>query len=133
MQDNAQSMSNPQSMSDPQSTSAGGNGSIAQMPKPVSPDLEQLAQDFRRFVADCETLFRNATTLSGSGAAVARMQLSEGMAAAKLKFDAIRMRASDRAARARDATEDYVRREPIKAIAWAAGAGAVLGFLMSRR
>lgn len=110
-----------------------GNGSISQMPKPVSPDLDQLTRDFRTFVADCETLFRNATSLSGSGATVARAQLSEGMAAAKIKFDAIRMTATDRAARTRAATEDYVRREPMKAIAWAAGAGAVLGLLMSRR
>ena len=121
MDDNAQAMS------------VQGNGSISQMPKPVSPDLEQLAQDFRRFIADCETLFHNATTLSGAGATIARAQLSEGMAAAKIKFDAIRMTATDRAARARDATEDYVRREPMKALAWAAGAGALIGLLMSRR
>ena len=116
-----------------QATPGNGNGSIVQMPKPVSPDIEQLTRDFRTFIADCETLFRNATTLSGSGATVARMQLSEGMAAAKIKFDAMRMTAADRAARGRAATEDYVRREPIKAIAYAAGAGAVLGLLMSRR
>jgi len=121
MQDNTQSMS------------TGGNGSIAQMTKSVSPDLEQLTHDFRRFIADCETLFHNATTLSGAGASVARVQLAEGMAAAKIKFDAMRMTATDRAARAREATEDYVRREPIKAIAWAAGAGAVLGLMMGRR
>ena len=112
---------------------AQGNGSISQMPKPVSPDVEQLTRDFRTFIADCETLFQNATTLSGSGAAVARMQLSEGMAAAKIKFDAMRMTAADRMQRTRNATEDYVRREPMKAIAYAAGAGAVLGLLMSRR
>lgn len=116
-----------------QATSVQGNGSISQMPKPVSPDLEQLTQDFRTFIGDCETLFHNATTLSGSGAALARTQLSEGMAAAKIKFDAMRMTAADRAVRTRAATEDYVRREPIKAVAWAAGAGAVLGLLMFRR
>lgn len=125
MEDNAQMMSDLMS--------AQGNGSINKMPKPVSPDLEQLTRDFRTFIADCETLFRNATTLSGSGAAVAREQLSEGMAAAKIKFDAMRMTAADRMQRTRNATEDYVRREPIKSIAWAAGIGAVLGLLMSRR
>ena len=121
MEDNAQALS------------AQGNGSISQMTKPMSPDIEQLTRDFRTFIADCETLFHNATTLSGAGAQIARAQLSEGMTAAKLKFDAIRMTATDRAARARECTEDYVRREPIKAIAYAAGAGAVLGMLMSRR
>src|SRR6185312_10386661 len=110
-----------------QATPGNGNGSIVQMPKPVSPDIEQLTRDFRTFIGDCETLFRNATTLSGAGASVARTQLSEGMAAAKIKFDAMRMTAADRAVRTRAATEDYVRRDPIKAIAWAAGAGAILG------
>jgi len=116
-----------------QDVSSYGNGNISQMPKPMSPDVDQLTRDFRTFIADCETLFRNAPTMWGSGATVARMQLSEGMAAAKIKFDAMRMTAADRAARGRAATEDYVRREPIKAIAYAAGAGAVLGLLMSRR
>ena len=55
-----------------------------------------------------------------SGATVARAQLSERMAAAKIKLDAMRMTATDRAARTRAATEEYVRREPMKAIAWAA-------------
>ena len=116
-----------------QATSVHGNGTISQMPKPVSPDVEQLTRDFRTFIGDCETLFRNATTLSGAGASIARSQLSEGMAAAKIKFEAMRMTAADRAVRTRAATEDYVRRDPIKAIAWAAGAGAILGVLMSRR
>jgi ElaB/YqjD/DUF883 family membrane-anchored ribosome-binding protein len=110
-----------------------GNGNISQMPKPLSPDVEQLTRDFRAFIADCETLFRNATTLSGSGATIARAQLSESIAAAKVKLDAMRMTASDRAAQTRAATEEYVRRKPMKAIAWAAVAGAVLGLLMSRR
>ncbi len=110
-----------------------GNGNLSPMPKPVTPDFEQLTRDFRAFVADCETLFKNATTLSGSGAAVARAQLSDKMAAGKIKLDAMRSTASDRATRTRAATEEYVRREPMKAIACAAATGAVLGFLMFRR
>ena len=43
MEDNAQALS------------ARGNGNIAQMPKAVAADLEQLTRDFRTFVADCET------------------------------------------------------------------------------
>jgi ElaB/YqjD/DUF883 family membrane-anchored ribosome-binding protein len=120
-------------MEETQAMPGRGNGNIAQMTKPLSPDLEQLTQDWRAFVADCEMLLKNATTLSGSGAAVARAQLSEKMAAAKIKFDAMRMTASDRATRTREATEDYVRREPMKAIAYAAVGGAILGLLMSRR
>jgi ElaB/YqjD/DUF883 family membrane-anchored ribosome-binding protein len=115
------------------SSTRGNGGAISQLTKSVSPDLEQLTRDFRAFVADCETLLKNATTLSGSGATVARAQLSERMAAAKIKLDEMRTTASDRAARTRATTEEYVRREPLKAIGYAAAAGAILGLLMSRR
>jgi len=108
-------------------------GTLSQMSKAVSPDLEQLTRDFRVFVADCETLLKNATTLSSAGATVARAQLSDKMAAAKIKLDAMRMTAGDRAARTRATTEEFVRREPMKAIGYAVAAGAVLGMLMSRR
>ena len=111
----------------------GDGGNIAQLGKAVSPDLEQLTRDFRTFVTDCETLLKNATTLSGAGATVARAQLSDRMATAKVKLDAMRMNAGDRAARTRATTEDYVRREPMKALGYAVAVGAVLGMLMARR
>ena len=114
-------------------SSLGNGGGLSQLTKPMSPDLEQLTRDFRAFVADCETLLKNATTLSGSGATGARAQLSDKMSAAKIKLDAMRMTASDRAARTRATTEDYVRREPLKAIGYAAAAGAIVGLMMSRR
>jgi ElaB/YqjD/DUF883 family membrane-anchored ribosome-binding protein len=103
------------------------------MGKAVAPDLEQLTRDFRTFVADCETLLKNATALSGAGASVARAQLSDKMAAAKVKLDTVRSNANDRAARTRATAEDYVRREPMKALGYAVATGAVLGLLMSRR
>ena len=111
----------------------GNGGTLSQMNKTVSPDLEQLTRDFRAFVADCERLLKNATTLSSAGANVARAQLSDKMATAKIKLDAMRMTAGDRAARTRATTEEFVRREPMKAIGYAVAAGAVLGMLMSPR
>jgi ElaB/YqjD/DUF883 family membrane-anchored ribosome-binding protein len=115
------------------SSSRGNGGTITQISKAVSPDLEQLTRDFRAFVADCETLLKNATTLSTAGASVARAQLSDRMASAKVKLDAMRMNAGDRAARTRATTEEYVRREPMKAMGYALAAGAILGLLMARR
>ncbi len=106
---------------------------ISPLPAPVAPDLDQLTRDFRAFVTDCETLLKNAGTLSGEGAAVARAQLSEKMSTAKIKLDAMRTTAGDRALRTRSATEEYVRREPLMSIGVAAVAGAVLGLLLSRR
>jgi ElaB/YqjD/DUF883 family membrane-anchored ribosome-binding protein len=108
-------------------------GGISQMAPGSSVSDSTDARDFRTFVADCETLLKNATALSGAGATVARAQLSEKMAAAKVKLDAVRSTANDRAARTRATTEDYVRREPMKALGYAVAAGAVLGLMMSRR
>ena len=124
---------NPESFNSETVGARGNGGTISQMSKAVSPDLEQLTRDFRAFVSDCETLLKNATTLSSAGASVARAQLSDKMAAAKIKLDAMRMTAGDRAARTRATTEDYVRREPMKALGYAVAAGALLGMLMSRR
>src|SRR5882672_212553 len=97
-------------------SSRGNGGHVAEMAKPLSPDLEQLTRDFRMFVSDCEVLLKNAATLSGSGATVARAQLSEKMSTAKIRLDAVRVQANDRAARTRAATEEYVRHDPMKAI-----------------
>lgn len=123
----------PESFNSESVGARGNGGTISQMSKAISPDLEQLTRDFRAFVSDCETLLKNATTLSSAGASVARAQLSDKMAAAKIKLDAMRMTAGDRAARTRATTEDYVRREPMKALGYAVAAGALLGMLMSRR
>ena len=96
-------------------------------------DLDRLRDDFRAFVADCQTLLRNAGTLSGEGATLARAELSKRMADAQVRLDDMRRTANDRAMQVRVSTEDYVRREPFKALGIAAAAGAVVALLMSRR
>lgn len=96
-------------------------------------DVDRLRDDFRTFVSDCQTLFKNATNLSGEGATLAKAQLTKRMADAQAKLDAMRDTAAQRASRLRADTEDYVRREPFKAVGYAVAAGALLALLMSRR
>jgi ElaB/YqjD/DUF883 family membrane-anchored ribosome-binding protein len=103
------------------------------VPPEINADVDRLREDFRTFVADCQTLLRNATNLSGEGATIARQQLSKRMSDAQVKLDEMRGVATDQAMRVRVSTEDYVRREPFKAIAIAAGVGALVGLLMARR
>lgn len=107
----------PESMSD---TMSDANG-----------DFDRLRDDFRAFVADCQTLLRNAGTLSGEGATLARAELSKRMADAQVRLDDMRRTANDRAMQVRVSTEDYVRREPFKALGIAAAAGALVALLMS--
>ena len=98
-----------------------------------SADLERLTQDYRAFVTDCEQLLKDARTLSGSGAAVARAKLSESMAAARARIDAMRVTAGERVVRVRSATEDYVRRDPLMSLAVAAAVGAIAALVLTRR
>jgi ElaB/YqjD/DUF883 family membrane-anchored ribosome-binding protein len=99
----------------------------------VNADLDRLAQDFRTFITDAEALLRNARTLSGEGAQYARVELSRRMEQARERLDDLRNVAGERAVQVRASTEDYVRREPFKAIAIAAAAGAFAALLMTRR
>ncbi|HVO90382.1 MAG TPA: hypothetical protein VMV45_17730 [Casimicrobiaceae bacterium] len=104
-----------------------GNGQAA------AADFDRLVQDWRAFVSDAEALLRNARTLSGEGAAYARTELGRQMDQARQRFGDLRSVANERAGQMRASTEDYVRREPFKAIAIAAAAGALVALLMSRR
>ena len=71
-----------------------GNG-LPQAAPEVSADLDRLREDFRTFIADCQTLLRNAGNLSGEGAALARQELSRRMADAQVKLGEFRQTAND--------------------------------------
>lgn len=109
-----------------------GNG-LPQAAPEVNADIDRLREDFRTFIADCQTLLRNAGNLSGEGAALARQELSRRMADAQVKLGEFRQTANDRAMRVRTTTEDYVRREPFKAVGIAAAVGALVALVLSRR
>ncbi len=96
-------------------------------------DIDQLRDDFRTLVSDCQTLFRNATNLSGEGAALARAELGRRLSDAQVRLDAVRETAKIQAVRFRSNTEEYVRREPFKAVGIAAATGALVALLLSRR
>lgn len=109
-----------------------GNG-LPQVPPQISADVDRLREDFRTFLTDCQTLLRNASNLSGEGAAIARAELSKRMADAQVRLGEFRQTANDRAMRLRGSTEDYVRREPFKAVGIAAAVGALVALVLSRR
>jgi ElaB/YqjD/DUF883 family membrane-anchored ribosome-binding protein len=99
----------------------------------MATDTERLARDFRAFIADCEALLRNAQTLTGEGAAVLRSELTRKFSDARVRLDELRAATGEQALRARGATEDFVRREPMKALFAAAAVGAVVALLVARR
>jgi len=103
------------------------------VPPAMSPEMDHLSRDFRQFISDCEALLKNAQTLSSEGAAVARAELQRKMADARVKLNELKQSAGERAVQARGATEDYVRREPMKAVMIAAAVGAVVALVVARR
>ena len=106
---------------------------VPPVPPAMSPDMDRLSRDFRQFIADCEALLQNAQTLSSEGAAVARAELGRRMTDARVKLGELRSAAGERAAHARGATEEYVRREPLKSVLIAAAVGAVVALVVARR
>src|SRR3954462_3255672 len=109
-----------------------GNG-MQQLEPQVNADIDRLRDDFRTFISDCQTLLRNATNLSGEGASIARQELSRRMADAQVRLEEMRQTANDRAMQTGTTPEDYVRREPFKAVGIAMAAGALVALLLSRR
>ena len=106
---------------------------VSPVPPAMSPDVDRLTRDFRQLISDFETLLKNAQMLSTEGAAVARAELTRRLADARVKFSALKESAGERAVRTRGATEDYVRREPLKAVLAAAAVGAVVALVVARR
>jgi ElaB/YqjD/DUF883 family membrane-anchored ribosome-binding protein len=99
----------------------------------MSPDVDRITRDFRQLISDFETLLKNAQTLSAEGAAVARAELNRKLADARVKFNSLKEAAGERATHARGATEEYVRREPLKSVLIAAAVGAVVALVVARR
>ena len=111
---------------------ASGSG-LPDVAPQVNADVERLREDFRTFITDLQTLMRNAGSLSGEGAALARQEISRRLADAQDRFGELRQTANDQAMRLRTTTEDYVRREPFKAVGIAAAVGALVALLLARR
>src|SRR5690242_2381441 len=106
---------------------------VQPVPAAISPEMDRLSRDFRQFISDCEALLKNAQTLSSEGAAVARAELGRKMADARVKLNELKLSAGERASQARGATEDYVRREPMKSVLIAAAVGAVVALVIAKR
>lgn len=106
---------------------------IPPVPPAISPDIDRLTRDFRQLISDFEALLKNAQTLSTEGAAIARAELTSKLADARVKFNSLKEAAGERAAHTRGVTEEYVRREPLKAVLVAAAVGAVVALVVARR
>lgn len=93
---------------------------------------EKLMQDLRVVVTDAEELLRATAGQAGEKVAAARERIQENLATAKERLVATEQAVAAKARQAAKATDDYVHENPWKAVGIAAGAGLIVGMLISR-
>ena len=93
---------------------------------------EKLMQDLRVVVADAEELLRATAGQAGEKVAAARERIQENLAAAKVRLAVAQDAVVAKTKQAARATDDYVHENPWKAVGIAAGAGLIVGMLISR-
>lgn len=93
---------------------------------------EKLIQDLRVVVADAEELIRATAGQAGEKVAAARERIQENLAVVKERLSAAEREVVAKARHAANATDEYVRDNPWRAVGIAAGVGLVVGMLISR-
>jgi len=98
---------------------------------------DQLHNEFNAVVSETEQLLKSLATAGNDKAGALRDGVAEGFAAAGERLDHLRLRALDQAKAAGEATDDYVRENPWRAIGIAAAicglSGLVAGLMIARR
>lgn len=89
-------------------------------------------QDLRVVVADAEELLRATAGQAGEKVSAARERIQENLAAAKERLAAAQDAVVARTKEAAKVTDEYVHDNPWKAVGVAAGAGLIIGMLISR-
>jgi ElaB/YqjD/DUF883 family membrane-anchored ribosome-binding protein len=94
---------------------------------------EKLVADLKVVVADAEELLRATASQAGEKVSAARERIQASLAAAKVKLSDAERALLEKTKEAAKATDEYVHDHPWQAVGIAAGAGLLLGILISRR
>ena len=94
---------------------------------------ERLAADFHAIIADTEELLQATAGQAGEKASAARERIQHRLRLAKEKFDHAEAAVLNGARNAARATDGYVHVHPWTTVGIAAGAGLLIGMLISRR
>lgn len=93
---------------------------------------ERLMQDMRVVVRDAEELLRATAGQAGDKVASARERIQESLVVAKERLVAAEHAVVEKTKQAAKATDEYVHENPWKSVGIAAGAGLIIGMLISR-
>lgn len=94
---------------------------------------EQLIRDFKVVIADAEALLKATVNQGGEAMATVRAKAQESLSIAKLKMADAQFALMEKTRAAARVTDDYVHDKPWKAVGIAAGAGLIIGLMISRR
>ena len=94
---------------------------------------EKLMADLKLVISDAEELLKMTAGQAGEKAAELRARMQTRMDQAKTELTRLQGLAVERAKDAGRATDAYVHENPWKAVGIAAGAGLLIGMLISRR
>lgn len=94
---------------------------------------QKLIADFKIVIADAEELLKATAHDASEKAMAARARIEAHLNEAKVKLAALEEAVAARAKQAADATDEYVRANPWKAVGIAASVGVLLGMLIGRR
>ena len=98
-----------------------------------NPPANSLARDTQNVVSEAQELLKTVKEDGMNRIDQVRSTMNTQLEGAREKFGEIQTQVSDGAKMAYDSTNTYVRTNPWTAVAVAAAAGAVIGFLASRR
>ena len=99
----------------------------------VQGSKEKLVNDLKRVVVDADGLLKEVVGSSADQLAAAGSRFKTRLGEARSRLDDARLAAKSKACSAAEATQDYVRDNPMKIIGVAALAGLLAAFLLSRR
>jgi ElaB/YqjD/DUF883 family membrane-anchored ribosome-binding protein len=98
-----------------------------------NPTANSLARDTQNVVSEAQELLKTVKEDGMTRLDHVRSSMNSQLDGAREKFGEIQTHVTDSARMAYDSTDTYVRSNPWTAVAIAAAAGAVVGFLASRR
>ena len=93
---------------------------------------EKLMQDLHLVMTDAEELLRATASHTGEKVSAARERIQESLSATKERLVAAQKQVTEKARQAAKVTDEYVHENPWNAVGMGAGAGLIIGMLISR-
>lgn len=100
---------------------------------PLPHARDKLIDDFKVVVSDAEELLKLTANQAGDKMTAVRGRVEESLEAAKAQLSEVEDLMLERTREAVQATDEYIKANPWRAVGAAAGVGMIIGMLVARR